>query len=48
MKWTVPLGRSTSLQRVLFAPPSTLVVVGHDGITTLDVTTGTVLWRTGS
>ena len=48
VKWTMPLGKSTSLQRVLFAPPATLVVVGHDGVTTLDVATGKVLWRTGS
>lgn len=47
-RWTVGLGKSTSFERVLFAPPSTLVVVGHEGITTLDVATGTVLWRTGS
>jgi hypothetical protein len=44
----VPLGKSTSFERVLFAAPSTLVMVGHDGITTLDVATGKVLWRTGS
>lgn len=47
-KWTVGLGTSTQIQRVLLAAPSTLIVVGRDGITTLDAATGKVLWRTGS
>lgn len=47
-RWTVSLGTSTSFERVLFAPPSTLVMVGHEGVTTLDAATGKVLWRTGS
>ncbi len=47
-KWTVALGKSTQIQRVLLAAPSTLVVVGRDGITTVDAATGKVLWRTGS
>ena len=48
VKWSEAIGNSTSLERVLLAPPSTLVVVGHDGVTTLDATSGKVLWRTGN
>jgi hypothetical protein len=45
-KWSVPLGDCGSTERVLWAPP-VLVLVGHHGIDTVDVTTGAALWRTG-
>jgi hypothetical protein len=47
VKWTVPIAEPGSVHAALLVKSETLVFVGHHGITTIDVQSGNVLWRTG-